>query len=850
MNNNSGLKVAEPQLSLRNESDEFYADKMAGLKKKFLYSLQNAPQVAWELSLQGVITDDETQSVLRNPIRQHQKEALFQIISHKKFKDIDKITTTLESTGNESLRWIMNFVKTQIMEAFPSSVYDLNKPKKLSFDLKVIDIESRSEIPVTRRAYRTPSQRKRKRRGINTFIEENQFLFESGARNSDMNVNIHPLSVLVHQAATDGDSEILQELFTLKPDLSPHAVDPENGRTPLHSAMLSPSRQNALKCVKVLIARFMEQLGETMELDLEQKQNALNLFLNHKDRQGLTVMHLAAESEYFEVIKYLYDNHRCDIFIRCKDGFTPLDVMYQKTPEAVVHFLNGALPTAYSHEAGNYTLEIDFSTVIGTAKAEDKYKHPETDMLAKLVFQNPEAAKIILPHVIVKTFLDLKWQKMKFWLNTSIIVQVLLLICYTSFVMQIFLVDCPYSLLHKQHAVDINQTIRKWKGKKSWKSRSTETNEDAPNTMPGLVKYLIGDLVDMKLSQFIVRILPNKTKVCSISIPQWVLLITFVVFGCFIVCKEVGEIIILNKIFYNGRRKRFTNWRNFWVGLSSYLNNVENIFQIIFLVLLFFQASLAFDYISELHYTAGALSIVVAWSLILMHFGNIYGLGTYVQILGKVIKIFLKIMGTYMVLIVAFAIAFSIMFPEMKQFKTFPKSFSRVIIMMTGELDYSATFYPNTTLVGPVVVVPVTAHIIFISFVLLLCVILINLLIGLTVYDIEGLRGKTDVILRSIQIEKLYVMESSLFGLNCIISWVRNAIVRLYDPARCGPGMYLDIFVVEPEDDEDLLSVDNSQGLHGMVVVKSIKEIPKKLQKEIRAMAEDVNQYVYTYLKK
>ena len=38
----------------------------------------------------------------------------------------------------------------------------------------------------------------------------------------------------------------------------------------------------------------------------------------------------------------------------------------------------------------------------------------EMDLLAKMVYQNFDtAASVILPHVVVKTFLDLKWKKLR-----------------------------------------------------------------------------------------------------------------------------------------------------------------------------------------------------------------------------------------------------------------------------------------------------------------------------------------------------------------------------------------------------------------------------------------------------
>ncbi|CAG7834103.1 unnamed protein product [Allacma fusca] len=800
--------------------------------------MQNAPVVAWELSLRGVLTEDEKRSVLRNQMRRHQKETLFDIIIHKKFRHIDSVLSCLNSTGNDSLLWILNFLKTQILEAFPD--YDNGGGPQVTRN-SLGDFNQFLNA-FNARIFRQPTQRRKKRRrGIFTFLEEHHFDFEMEENDPKDSKTCNPLILIVHQAATDGDSEILLEILNLKPDLSPFCIHTENGRTPLHAAMLGSSCKNALKCVKTIINRFMEQLAQEPETDFEQKRNALTKFVNHKDREGLTAMHLAAEAEYIEVIKYFYDNQRCDIFIQCKNGYTPLDVMYIKTPEAVIHFLNGALPTTFSHEAGNFTLEIDFRTVIGSKCIESRHQQPETDLLANMVFQNPDAAKTIVPHVIVKTFLDLKWQKMKYWLHASIMFHVICLLAYTYMVIQIFLVDYPYETYYEVF-------LKNFSGGNS----SSPTTDNT--TRRNVLTYLLGEWVHWEFGDTWDQLFHNTGSDAEyLSIPKPIIAAIFLTFAFVLILKEIFELAVLNKIFFHGRRKKNEKLKNIWGGLTAYLNSVENIFQLIFLTILLMGSTLVMWDISELHYVSAALSVIVAWSLILMHFGNLYGngMGIYVQMLGKVIKSFLKIMGTYSVLIVAFSIAFSILFPSMKDCQSLPKALGRTIVMMTGELEYKETFYPDPQPDGssnPVMTIPLFGHIVFLTIVVLLGIVLINLLIGLTVYDIEGLRDKSEVILRSIQIQKLFIMENSLFSLNYMIVWIRRTFHSMFfsTPFLNYNCMHLDIFVIKPDGD----MTNNGEGLNGMVVNKSIKEIPKKLQKEIRAMAEDVDQYVSWYLKK
>lgn len=64
-----------------------------------------------------------------------------------------------------------------------------------------------------------------------------------------------------------------------------------------------------------------------------------------------------------------------------------------------------------------------------------------------------------------------------------------------------------------------------------------------------------------------------------------------------------------------------------------------------------------------------------------------------------------------------------------------PASLVKTVIMMSGELEYEDIFYNNCT--NSEIHYPVTAHAMFLIFVLLVTVILTNLLVGLAVSDIQ-----------------------------------------------------------------------------------------------------------------
>lgn len=88
----------------------------------------------------------------------------------------------------------------------------------------------------------------------------------------------------------------------------------------------------------------------------------------------------------------------------------------------------------------------------------------------------------------------------------------------------------------------------------------------------------------------------------------------------------------------------------------------------------------------------------------------------------------------YSCLLIAFGLAFSVLFSNYAAFRL-PASLVKTVIMMSGELEYEDIFYNNCT--NSEIHYPVTAHAMFLIFVLLVTVILTNLLVGLAVSDIQ-----------------------------------------------------------------------------------------------------------------
>ena len=113
--------------------------------------------------------------------------------------------------------------------------------------------------------------------------------------------------------------------------------------------------------------------------------------------------------------------------------------------------------------------------------------------------------------------------------------------------------------------------------------------------------------------------------------------------------------------------------------------------------------------------------------------------GIYVVMFIDVSYTFLKVSVVVILFIVAFAFGFFVLFDNQPYFKTFWLSLVKTVIMTSGEMEYDNLFFDNEKYNDGVVMVPYpdTTRMLFLFFVLIMPIIIMNLLVGLAVDDIK-----------------------------------------------------------------------------------------------------------------
>ncbi|XP_068149170.1 transient receptor potential channel pyrexia [Drosophila tropicalis] len=253
----------------------------------------------------------------------------------------------------------------------------------------------------------------------------------------------------------------------------------------------------------------------------------------------------------------------------------------------------------------------------------------------------------------------------------------------------------------------------------------------------------------------------------------FVLLFTLYVIGVFVRCCKDGEeclapgyvstigyfVIILNLILLAKEVFQMAH------GLHGYAKYWENWLQwtIVFGVLLCVTPEILRTgnllAVPLWQHHVAAVVILLVWLELMMLVGRFPIFGVYVQMFTKVAVNFGKFLMAYICLLVAFGLSFAVLFNDYPAFENITWSFLKSITMMSGELEYEDIFYGDYA-----VKFPITAHIIFLSFVLLVTVILTNLMVGLAVSDIQGLQVSASLDRLVRQAELVSRLESLFFS--------------------------------------------------------------------------------------
>ncbi|XP_035720387.1 transient receptor potential channel pyrexia-like isoform X1 [Vespa mandarinia] len=180
-------------------------------------------------------------------------------------------------------------------------------------------------------------------------------------------------------------------------------------------------------------------------------------------------------------------------------------------------------------------------------------------------------------------------------------------------------------------------------------------------------------------------------------------------------------------------------------SVKQYFSNIDNVLDGIVIVSVFVTSFVYTGKTYDWQNYVGAFAILCAWTNLMLMVGQLPAFGTYVAMFTHIQFEFAKLLLAYSGLLIGFTISFCVIFVGEPAFGNPFTGLIKVLAMMAGELDFEGLINQADQVAdGPFVIyhpLSVCSQILFTLFIVFVTVILMNLLVGIAVHDINGLRN-------------------------------------------------------------------------------------------------------------
>ncbi|XP_043797474.1 transient receptor potential channel pyrexia-like isoform X2 [Apis laboriosa] len=176
-----------------------------------------------------------------------------------------------------------------------------------------------------------------------------------------------------------------------------------------------------------------------------------------------------------------------------------------------------------------------------------------------------------------------------------------------------------------------------------------------------------------------------------------------------------------------------------------------------------------------------SLAILVAWMQMMLLIGRLPMCGNYALMFSTVLKNILKVLLAFVCLIVGFAFSFAVLFHGNDQFRNSWRAVVKTVVMMMGEYEYGDLFSDEKNGSS---FLTATSRVVFLAFVMLASIVLMNLMIGLAVNDIQGLEKEGHI--RQLLKQAEFVGHLERLTSHRIFrgNWLHPRLARLLDSRR------------------------------------------------------------------
>nr|CAB3267273.1 transient receptor potential cation channel subfamily A member 1 homolog [Phallusia mammillata] len=168
----------------------------------------------------------------------------------------------------------------------------------------------------------------------------------------------------------------------------------------------------------------------------------------------------------------------------------------------------------------------------------------------------------------------------------------------------------------------------------------------------------------------------------------------------------------------------------------------------------------------------GAVSIFLSWMVLIMFIQNVPTFGIYVLMFTEVLQTFTKFFFVFVLFILGFAFSFHCLLQNQYAFREWWNAVIKTLLMMMGEFGFEGIFVAevtaietganNHTITVSAVNYRAVSYILFVCFVIVMSIIIMNLLVGLAVDDIKGVQKNAELKSLAMKVKLILDVEYSL----------------------------------------------------------------------------------------
>ncbi|XP_068728378.1 transient receptor potential cation channel subfamily A member 1-like [Montipora capricornis] len=214
-----------------------------------------------------------------------------------------------------------------------------------------------------------------------------------------------------------------------------------------------------------------------------------------------------------------------------------------------------------------------------------------------------------------------------------------------------------------------------------------------------------------------------------------------------------------------------------WVAIITFIHLIKELFQVkVKKVRYFLELTNTLEwigYISALIYVlpncdcklgmkqeTGAIALFFGWMNLILFLRRLSAYGQYVIMLTTMFVTLLKVLLLFFLFVVGFGSTFYLLMDdESEQYASFPYSMMTIFVMTLGEMNYADVFMPWAKLEYSIL-----SNTLFVMFVLGMPIIIMNMLVGLAVGDIDKIQENAVLDRYVMQVELVLDMEETIPG--------------------------------------------------------------------------------------